>query len=98
MQYQNGLNKKGEIMNKLGVKYFESFKYLTEGRLNNGGMYVFNIGTFIYLGAVIGVPYLNIVKSDKWGTVGWDELTPFIQNVFKVEGILFVLQLLILVF
>ena len=98
MQYQNGLNKKGEIMNKLGVKYFESFKYLTEGRLNNGGMYVFNIGTFIYLGAVIGVPYLNIVKSDKWGTVGWDELTPFIQNVFKVEGLLFVLQLLILVF
>lgn len=92
------MNWNGVYMNHLSEKYFVGLKYIAEERLNNGGMYVFNIGTFIYSGATIGIPYLNIIKSDKWGTVGWNDLTPFIQNIFKVEGILIILQLFILLF
>ncbi|MGG0656633.1 hypothetical protein [Rummeliibacillus pycnus] len=31
-------------------------------------------------------------------TISWEQLTPFFQNVFKIEGVLLILQLLILLF
>lgn len=82
-------------MNHLDEKYFTDFKYIAKNRLDNGGMYVFNIGTLIYSVIMIGIPYL-VMKT--WGTIGWEQLTPFLQNVFKMEGILITLQLFILLF
>lgn len=85
--------KKDETMNRLDEKYFADFKDITEGRLDNSGMFVFNIGTFLFSCVMIGVPIIFIFN---WSSVGWDQLSPFWQSIFYCEGVLMVLQLLIL--
>ncbi|MED3651514.1 hypothetical protein [Heyndrickxia sporothermodurans] len=80
-------------MNRLDEKYFADFKGITEGRLDNDRMLVFNIGTFLYSCVLIGIPILAIFF---WNSVGWNQLSPFWQGLFYCEGVLLVLQLFIL--
>ncbi|MGG0656634.1 hypothetical protein [Rummeliibacillus pycnus] len=51
-------------MNHLSEKYFTGFKYVSEDRLNNGGMYTFNISTLLFSGITVGIPFFFIMKSE----------------------------------
>ncbi|MEI3614598.1 hypothetical protein [Pseudogracilibacillus sp. SO30301A] len=84
-------------MSKLTEKDFIDIrKEINNGRLSPGNMRV-GLGTFMFFSALaIGVAFA--VAASASSVIGWENLSGFWQTVFKLQLILFLLQIILVFF
>ena len=82
-------------MSKLTEKDFPDIKEeLKTGRISPEGIRA-GLGAFMFFSALmIGIAYLVVNASNT--VIGWDNLSFFWQTVFKLQVVLFILQLLLI--
>ena len=57
----------------------------------------FGLGVFMVFSAIaIGVAYMGVAASNT--TIGWDNLSNFWRTIFKLEAIMFIIQLFLIIF
>lgn len=82
-------------MSKLTEQDFMYMKEeLSHGRLSPGGMNIFLIGALIFSLITVGIGYF-VVTADNT-VIGWTNLSPFWQSVFKVQPMFIGLHILII--
>ena len=84
-------------MSRLTQKDFHDVKSeLKHGRISPGSIR-FGLGAFMVLSVIaVGVAYLVVTASNT--VIGWENLSNFWQTVFKIEAILFIFQLILIIF
>ena len=84
-------------MKKLTEDDFQNVKEdLKHGRISPD-MIRFGLGAFMLFSAIaVGVAYMGVAASNT--TIGWGNLSVFWRTIFKLEAIMFIIQLILIIF